>query len=145
MTTAVILSAYKISRVKGGEKVKSYEEANYMKDLFMIFAAVALGVVGQVSLKKGMLLSGSAGLNLTLIKVIVTPYILLGLVLYSVAMLLWLSILSRVELSYAYPMLSLSYVFIVLASWLIFDEHISLLRLMGVLFICLGVTMVGRS
>ena len=116
-----------------------------MKDLFMIFAAVVLGVVGQVSLKKGMLLSGSAGLTLGLLKVIFTPYIFLGLVLYAVAMLLWLSILSRVELSYAYPMLSLSYVFIVLASWLIFDENLSLLRLMGVFFICLGVIMVGRS
>jgi drug/metabolite transporter (DMT)-like permease len=60
-------------------------------------------------------------------------------------MLIWLVILSRVELSYAYPMLSLSYVFIVLASWLIFNEHLSLLRLMGVLFISLGVMMVGRS
>jgi hypothetical protein len=71
-----------------------------MKDLFMIFAAVILGVVGQVSLKKGMLLSGSAGLTLSLIKVIFTPYIFLGLVLYGLAMFLWLSILSRVELSY---------------------------------------------
>ncbi|WAC06563.1 MAG: EamA family transporter [Thermodesulfobacteriota bacterium] len=116
-----------------------------MRDIFMIFAAVALGVVGQVSLKKGMLLSGSAGLNLSLIKVIFTPYIFLGLVLYGIAMFLWLSILSRVDLSYAYPMLSLSYVFIVLASWLIFNENLSFLRLMGVLCICLGVIMVGRS
>lgn len=116
-----------------------------MKDIILILASVALGVMGQVSLKKGMLLSGSIGLTLSLIKVIFTPYIFLGLVLYAIAMFLWLSILSRVELSYAYPMLSLSYVFIILASWLIFNEHLSLLRLLGVVFICLGVMMVGRS
>jgi len=116
-----------------------------MRDIVMILTSVALGVVGQVSLKKGMLLSGSADLNFNLIKVIFTPYIFLGLVLYAIAMFLWLSILSRVELSYAYPMLSLSYAFIILASWLIFKEHISFLRLMGVFFICLGVMMVGRS
>jgi drug/metabolite transporter (DMT)-like permease len=116
-----------------------------MRDIVMILASVVLGIVGQVSLKKGMMLSGSTGLTLSLIKVIFTPYIFLGLVLYGVAMLLWLSILSRVELSYAYPLLSLSYAFIILASWLIFKEHISLLRLMGVLFICLGVIMVGKS
>jgi drug/metabolite transporter (DMT)-like permease len=116
-----------------------------MRDIVMILASVVLGVAGQISLKKGMLLFGSAGLTLSLIKVIFTPYIFLGLVLYTIAMFLWLSILSRVELSYAYPLLSLSYVFIILASWLIFKEHISLLRLMGVFFICLGVMMVGRS
>jgi len=116
-----------------------------MKDFFMILSCVVLGVVGQVSLKKGMLLAGSATLTPGLIKVIFTPYIFLGLILYGVAMLFWLVILSRVELSYAYPMLSFSYVLIVLASWLIFDENLSPLRLMGVLFICLGVTMVGRS
>jgi len=126
-------------------KVTWYKEANEMRDIAMIIASVVLGLVGQISLKKGMLLSGSAGLNLSLIKVVFTPYLLLGLVFYAIAMLLWLSILSRVELSYAYPMLSLGYVFIVLASWLIFKEDISLLRLIGVLFICLGVIMVGRS
>lgn len=116
-----------------------------MRDLVMILASVVLGVVGQISLKRGMLLFGSAGLDLSLLRVIFTPYIFLGLVLYAIAMLIWLVILSRVELSYAYPMLSLSYVFIVLASWLIFNEHLSLLRLLGVLFISLGVMMVGRS
>ena len=116
-----------------------------MRDIVLILASVVLGIVGQVSLKKGMLLFGSASLDLSLIKVIFTPYIFLGLVLYAIAMLLWLVILSRVELSYAYPMLSLSYVFIVLAAWLIFNENLSLLRLIGVLFICLGVMMVGRS
>lgn len=116
-----------------------------MKDIIMILSAVALGAFGQLSLKKGMLLSGSANISFNLIKVILTPYVFLGLVLYAVAMLLWLAILSRVELSYAYPMLSLGYAFVVLASWLIFNEHVSLLRFMGVFFICIGVTMIGRS
>lgn len=116
-----------------------------MKDIIMILSAVALGAFGQLSLKKGMLLSGSANISFNLIKVILTPYVFLGLVLYAVAMLLWLAILSRVELSYAYPMLSLGYAFVALASWLIFNEHVSLLRFMGVFFICIGVTMIGRS
>ncbi len=116
-----------------------------MRDIIMILSAVALGALGQLSLKKGMLLSGSTNLGFNIIKVIFTPYVFLGLVFYAVAMLLWLTILSRVELSYAYPMLSLGYAFVVLASWLIFNERVSFLRLMGVLFICIGVTLVGRS
>jgi len=116
-----------------------------MRDIVMILTSVILGVIGQVSLKKGMLLSGSTNLNLDLIKVIFTPYIFLGLVLYAVAMFLWLSILSRVELSLAYPMLSLGYVFVIFASWLIFNEHVSTLRIAGILFICIGVAMMGRS
>jgi hypothetical protein len=52
-----------------------------MRDIVMILASVVLGVVGQVSIKRGMLLFGSADLDLSLLKVIFTPYIFLGLVL----------------------------------------------------------------
>ncbi|PXF58549.1 MAG: hypothetical protein C4B58_05980 [Deltaproteobacteria bacterium] len=116
-----------------------------MKDIVMILSAVGLGAFGQLSLKKGMLLSGPTNIGIDVIKATFTPYVSFGLVLYATAMILWLAVLSRVELSFAYPMLSLGYVFVIFASWLIFNEHVSTLRIAGILFICIGVAMMGRS
>ena len=78
-------------------------------------------------------------------KIIFTPYVFLGMLLYFVSSLIWLVVLSRIPLSFAYPMLSLGYVFILFASALFFKEHISLVRWAGVFVICLGVFLISRS
>jgi multidrug transporter EmrE-like cation transporter len=56
-----------------------------------------------------------------------------------------LVILSREELSYAYPMVSLGYLVVVIASFYLFKENVTLLRFAGLLMICLGVSVVARS
>ena len=53
--------------------------------------------------------------------------------------------LSRVDLSYAYPFASLGYVVMLVASWQLFNENISPLRLAGTLMVCLGVFLISRS
>ena len=57
----------------------------------------------------------------------------------------WLTALSRVDLSYAYPFASLSYVVMLTASWLLFHEDISAVRLLGTLIVGLGVFIISRS
>ncbi len=74
-----------------------------MNPVFVIFIVMALGAFSQVSLKKGMLLSGSTNIDSNLIKRPLTFYLCLGLILYAVAMLLWLAILPQLELSFAHP------------------------------------------
>ena len=58
-------------------------------------------------------------------------------------MFCWLVALSRVELSYAYPFISLSYVLVLLASTTLFKEQVSPLRMLGVAAICLGIYVVA--
>ena len=81
----------------------------------------------------------------TLLRAFTTPPIVLGFILLFAGSIFWLAVISRVDLSYAYPMLSLGYVIVVLASWLILHESVSWLRIIGVLIICLGVIVVSRS
>lgn len=76
-----------------------------MTNFIMVFIVAALGVSGQVLFKRGMLLSGSSQISLDSIKTTFTPYLFLGFILYAVALLFWVIILSRVELSFAYPWL----------------------------------------
>jgi len=82
-----------------------------MKSLLLIFVRVILGVLGQLSMKQGMLEVGYVPLELakfgsSFSRIITTPFVLLGLFLYVVSTMFWLVVLSRVELSYAYPMIS---------------------------------------
>jgi len=71
--------------------------------------------------------------------------VLLGFILYGVSSLLWLMVLSKRDLSYAYPMIAAGYVLVVFLSWVFFKEEIPLLRIAGLVLICAGVVIVGIS
>ena len=115
-----------------------------------ILVSVVLGATGQILLKKGMggmgPLTLSAGqLGSILWRIATNPYVVIGLGIYVCGTLFWLMALSRVDLSYAYPFASLSYVVMLVASWQLFSENISPLRLAGTLVVCLGVFLISRS
>jgi drug/metabolite transporter (DMT)-like permease len=73
------------------------------------------------------------------------PYVIVGLATYVSGTVFWLAALSRVDLSYAYPFASLSYVIMLAASWLLFNENITPVRLLGTLVVGLGVFFISRS
>jgi multidrug transporter EmrE-like cation transporter len=115
-----------------------------------ILISVLGGAVGQILLKKGMSNMGPITLDLshllnTLWRMATNPYVFIGLAIYVTGTVFWLSALSRVNLSFAYPFASLSYVIMLIASWLILDEKISAMRLLGTIVIGLGVFLISRS
>lgn len=115
-----------------------------------ILIAVMASATGQVLLKKGMLTLGEVTINAselvpTLWRIGTTPFVIIGLGIYITGTVFWLAALSRVDLSYAYPFASLSYIIMLIASWQLFDENISLLRLAGTLIIGFGVFLISRS
>lgn len=118
--------------------------------LVYIMISVVGGAVGQILLKKGMSSMGPLTLTLqtafgVIWKMATNPYVVIGLIIYMTGTLFWLTALSRVELSFAYPFASLSYLLMLLASWLLFNENISLMRIAGTAIIVLGVLVVARS
>jgi drug/metabolite transporter (DMT)-like permease len=115
-----------------------------------ILISVLTGAIGQVLLKKGMASMGP--LTLTpeqlgsiLWRIGTNPFVVVGLAIYVSGTVFWLTALSRVDLSYAYPFASLSYVVMLAASWLLFHENITFLRLLGTVVVCLGVFLISRS
>ena len=121
-----------------------------MKAFLLLLVAVLLSVCGELLLKHGMNRLGVLSLQLpqTLIdlgRAFTTPAILAGFVFIFGGSLFWLAVISRVDLSWAYPMLSLGYVIGVIAAWLLLGEQLSLLRLAGVLVVVSGVVIVARS
>ncbi len=81
-----------------------------MKAIPLILFSIAIAMAGQVSLKFGMNDIGRLGLTQLLTKMSTSPIILMGLALYAVSAVLWMIVLSRVDLSYAYPFLGLTFV-----------------------------------
>lgn len=108
-----------------------------------LFGSVILGVIGQLLLKTGSKYLEQQSLMLMLISVSTNWRIVLGLFFYFVSAIFWISLLRKTELSLAYPMLSLGYVFILFFSYFFLGEHISIQRIFGTLLIVLGVITVA--
>ena len=115
----------------------------------LILVSVFLGAIGQVLVKYG-----AVNLQLDFTLKYILPSILcilknipvmLGIISYGLSFLLWIKVLSKVELSYAYPMVSLGYVITMFFSYFIFKENITFIRVLGVGFIIIGVILISRS
>lgn len=73
------------------------------------------------------------------------PHIFGGLTCYVISVVVWIMALSRVEVSIAYPMLSIGYVVNAIAAWWLFGEALSMMRMSGIGVIVVGVYIVARS
>jgi drug/metabolite transporter (DMT)-like permease len=120
-----------------------------MHVIVSLLISMFLGVVGQVFIKKGLTSLGnldfSTALIYSFVKIFLTPFIILGLSLYFLGVFFWLYSLSKVDLSFAYPFVSLSYVIVVIFSCFILGENISYMRWIGVFVIGLGVFLISRT
>jgi drug/metabolite transporter (DMT)-like permease len=115
-----------------------------------ILISVIGGAIGQILLKKGM--SSMGPLTLTadaligiLWRMATNPFVVIGLGIYVMGTVFWLTALSRVDLSFAYPFASLSYIIMLVASLVLFKENITFMRLAGTLVVGLGVLLISRS
>jgi len=57
--------------------------------------------------------------------------------------MLWLVVLSQVDVSYAYPLLAISYVFVAIYSWIFFGENITTYRALGIILITIGAILIN--
>jgi multidrug transporter EmrE-like cation transporter len=118
------------------------------KPLLLVFIAVCFSVTGELLLKSGMNQIGVlsfASLLPTLGRMVTHPRLLLGFGFFGLGAIFWLAALSRVPLSWAYPMLAMGYILVLVFSALILKEQVTLLRWSGVLLICAGMILVFRS
>lgn len=119
-----------------------------MANYIFLAISILLAVTGQLLMKKGMLVFGTFPASQLLYKIIpmfLSPYIFFGLAFFGASAVAWLVVLSRLELSFVYPMVSIAYILVAIASWFFFSENINLIRCMGILVIIIGVFLISRS
>ena len=100
---------------------------------------MTLAVLGQLLLKKGVITSSLLPNLNSIIKTVFTPLVFLGLLSYGLSAIIWLFVLQKFPLSVAYPALSLTYVVIVVLSFFIFQEPLTISKATGILLIITGV------
>src|SRR5580698_3707770 len=128
----------------------SREETMNLVSFSLVLTGVLLNAAAQLLLKAGVKDVGviqltpatifNAGLKLAL-----EPHILGGLTCYVISVVVWILALSRVQVSIAYPMLSLGYVVTAVIAWGFMGETVNAMRMSGIAVIIVGVFLVARS
>ncbi len=116
----------------------------------LILVGVLLNAGAQLLLKAGTNAVGRFDFTLANampigVKLATQLPIIAGIACYVVSVVVWILALSRVQVSIAYPMLSIGYVVNALIAWQLFGEDLNVQRWVGIGFIIVGVFMVARS
>lgn len=113
-----------------------------MKTILLILLNVLLLASGQLLWKKGLTAAGGISLS-NILQVFMSPLVVVGLLLYVLATIIWFAVLSRADLSFAYPLQSMAYIVGMIAAWLLLKEVIPVTRWVGALIIMIGVAVVS--
>ena len=116
----------------------------------LILFTVLTHAAAQLMLKRGMTGVGSLniagdGLVATVFRVVFNPFVFAGLCTFVVSMASHLVVLSKVQISYAYPFLSLAYVVVAAYAYFAFHEDLSPSRIAGIGFIVIGTIFIAQS
>jgi multidrug transporter EmrE-like cation transporter len=121
-----------------------------LNPLLTALASICMSVTAQFLLKLGM---SSAKVKAAMAQpfgvavagaLMTEPYLLAGFVAYGLSAVVWLSVLSKFDVSKAYPLVGLGFALTALIG-MFAGEHLSLQRLSGITLICAGVWVVARS
>ena len=118
----------------------------------IILTTVGLNAGAQILLRlgarEGVTSEGTLGIGATLqaaLEVAFRPAVLAGLVCYGVSVVLWIWVLSRAEVSFAYPFLGLGFVLVALVGWAFLGETLSVQKLAATGLIVIGVVLMAIS
>jgi multidrug transporter EmrE-like cation transporter len=117
-----------------------------MKLWIILLISISLTIIGQLILKKGLLVIGPIErIGLKFFQMIINPVVVLGVIFTILGWAVYVLALSKSDLSYAYPIWSLTFVIVPLLSLYIFKESISPLKINGLAFIARGIFLVAVS
>jgi multidrug transporter EmrE-like cation transporter len=121
------------------------------KVFFLIITCVTLSALSQMVMKMGMsspqiqaALANGFKLE-TVWDVATNLYVFLGLSMYVMGAGLWLLVLSKVDVSMAYPFVGIGFIMTMLLGWFFLQESVGLVRLSGTMLIAVGVVLISRS
>ena len=118
--------------------------------LGLILLTVTLSACAQLALKLGVAKPAMAhalqgGLTDALTAALTSPLIWSGLLIYGLSVAMWLWVLSKVDLSVAYPFVGVSFLITMAFGALLLDESVTPLRVVGTILIAGGCILVGKS
>ncbi|WP_348643242.1 EamA family transporter [Rhizobium phaseoli] len=116
-----------------------------MKRIRLIWLAVPLlNTAQQILLKRGAEDAGSVGGD-RLVQILSSHWFLAAIVAEIICFAIWMTVLSDLDLSRAFPLSAISYVFIMVIAWFGFGEPLPLLQLAGSGLILIGIWCIATA
>lgn len=119
-----------------------------MRLVAVIIFNAFINATAQIVLKIGMNRIGGFSLDAPItffLKVLGNFYAWLGISLYVISLAVWLVVLSKANVSFAYPLMGLSYVFGMLLAMLVLGERVTAWEWLGTSCIVLGIYFITKS
>ncbi len=125
------------------------ESMNFI-NFMLVLVGVLLNAAAQLCIKQGMNVIGNISLDtgavLSMIpRAAINPYILAGMACYVISVLVWMVVLSKVEVSLAYPFLSIGYIVTAFVGYFFMGETLGLYKILGILTICAGIGIMFKA
>lgn len=116
----------------------------------LVLLSVLLNSAAQILLKEAMNRIGIFAIswaNLVPVgwRIIINPFFIAGMLCYVLSLSSWVVVLSRLDVSVAFPLSSMSFIVCALAAYFILGENVTLVRFAGIIVIMIGVFLVTRS
>lgn len=122
-----------------------------LKSFLLIIAVSSMTVASQIFIKKGLVVvretSGVSlqNIHLTLLKLLQNKFALLGLAFAAIAALVWLMVISKMDLTSAFPISgAIFYLLLFAFSWLFLGEAVTVWKISGVIVILAGVFLISK-
>lgn len=117
----------------------------------LILISVTCSAAAQILLKKGM--SSASSLSaiddfnglLHLFRILTEPWVMGGLSLYGLGAVVWLFALARVDVSFAYPFVGLGFLLVMVFGFVVFNDSLGPMRILGTLLVVSGVFLISRT
>ena len=119
-------------------------------NFLLILSSVSLNAFAQLFIRKGMLKIGEISFDFEqivkmVLAVFTNVYLLSGMFSYGISIILWMMVLSKVNVSLAYPFSSIGYIITTVLAYLFFNEPITFQKVLGIIIICIGVFILTQS
>lgn len=116
----------------------------------LALTSVSLNALAQIALRKAMLSTPALPQEMSeyftfIINFILNPWFVAGMSCYVISIGLWMAVLGKVEVSLAYPLLSIGYIITAVIGYFFLNEDVNMMRLTGLVLICTGIIFISRS
>jgi len=121
-----------------------------IKSIVYILIMVTIIAVAQTLIKTGMnkitITNLISIINVsTIISIITNAYVIAGIILYAGTLVMLLGVMSKEDVSFVYPLLSIGYILTAIFATIFLHESVSIIRWEGIFLIFLGSFFIGRS
>ncbi|PTV77480.1 DMT family transporter [Agrobacterium pusense] len=116
----------------------------------MAIFSISLNALAQIALRKTMLAVGMPGAGgqpilAYLFNLALTPWFLAGMSCYALSIGVWMLVLGKLEVSLAYPLLSIGYIIAAVIGYFYLGESVGVMRIAGIALICAGIVVLARG